>query len=272
MTFSLREWIHLAVRWFHVFAGIMWVGQTYYFTWLDGQFGKLEKEAAAAKTPQAVWMVHSGGFYAVEKQNSLGVLAELVHWFRWEAFMTWVSGMVLLVLVYYFTGGLLDPDVANISQLTGIAIGLAVLAAGWHIYDLAVRSYLSNSEWAFATFSLVMTAAISWGLMHVLSGRAAFIHVGAMFGTIMTANVWFRILPAQRKMIAAAAAGAEFDPALGAQAKLRSKHNTFMAVPVVFLMISNHFPVATYGNRYGWEILTALVLTGWAAAKVIRQA
>jgi uncharacterized membrane protein len=117
-----------------------------------------------------------------------------------------------------------------------------------------------------------MTAAISWGLMHVLSGRAAFIHVGSMFGTIMTANVWFRILPAQRKMIAAAAAGAEFDPALGAQAKLRSKHNTFMAVPVVFLMISNHFPVATYGNRYGWEILTALVLIGWAVAKVIRQA
>ena len=272
MTFSLREWIHLAVRWFHVFAGIMWVGQTYYFTWLDGQFGKLEKEAAAAKTPPAVWMVHSGGFYAVEKQNSLGILPELVHWFRWEALMTWVSGMALLVLVYYFTGGLLDPDVANISQLAGIAIGLAVLAAGWHIYDLAVRSYLGNSEWAFATFSLVMTAAISWGLMHVLSGRAAFIHVGAMFGTIMTANVWFRILPAQRKMIAAAAAGAEFDPALGAQAKLRSKHNTFMALPVVFLMISNHFPVATYGNKYGWEILTALVLIGWAAAKVIRQA
>jgi uncharacterized membrane protein len=272
VTFSLREWIHLAVRWFHVFAGIMWVGQTYYFTWLDGQFGKLEKEAAAAKTPTAVWMVHSGGFYKVEKQSSLGVLPELVHWFRWEALMTWVSGMVLLVLVYYFTGGLLDPDVANISQLAGIAIGLAVLAAGWHIYDLAVRSYLGNSEWAFATFSLVMTAATSWGLMHVLSGRAAFIHVGAMFGTIMTANVWFRILPTQRKMIAAAAAGAEFDPALGAQAKLRSKHNTFMAVPVVFLMISNHFPVATYGNKYGWEILTALVLTGWAAAKVIRQA
>jgi len=199
VTFSLREWIHLAVRWFHVFAGIMWVGQTYYFTWLDGQFGKLEKEAAAAKTPPAVWMVHSGGFYTVEKQSTLGILPELVHWFRWEALMTWVSGMVLLVLVYYFTGGLLDPDVANISQLTGIAIGLAVLAAGWHIYDLAVRSYLGNSEWAFATFSLVMTAAISWGLMHVLSGRAAFIHVGAMFGTIMTANVWFRILHAQRK-------------------------------------------------------------------------
>src|SRR5258708_15627013 len=115
VTFSLREWIHLALRWFHVFAGIMWVGQTYYFTWLDGQFGKLEKEAAAAKTPPAVWMCHSGGFYAVEKQTSPGISPELVPWFRWEALMTWVSGMVLLVLVYYFTGGLLDPDVANIS-------------------------------------------------------------------------------------------------------------------------------------------------------------
>jgi uncharacterized membrane protein len=272
VTFSIREWINLTVRWFHVFAGVMWVGQTYYFTWLDHQFRKLEKELTTAKAPPAVWMVHSGGFYSVEKQKSLGVLPELVHWFRWEALMTWLSGMVLLILVYYFTGGLLDPDVANISQLAGVAIGLAVLAAGWHIYDLALRSSFGKSEGVFAAFSLVMTAAISWGLVHVFSGRAAYIHVGAMFGTIMTANVWFRILPAQRKMIAAAAAGATFDPALGAQAKLRSKHNTFMAVPVVFLMISNHFPVGTYGNRYGWEIMTALVLIGWAAAKLIREA
>jgi uncharacterized membrane protein len=272
VTFSIREWIHLAVRWFHVFAGIMWVGQTYYFTWLDGQFGKLEKEASAGKSPPAVWMVHSGGFYTVEKQKSLGVLPELVHWFRWEALMTWVSGMVLLFLVYYFTGGLIDPDVADISQLAGIAIGLAVLAAGWHIYDLAVRSPLGQSEGIFTAFSLLMTAAIAWGLMHIFSGRAAYIHVGAIFGTIMTANVWFRILPAQRKMIAAAAAGSKFDPSLGAQAKLRSKHNTFLAVPVAFLMISNHFPVGTYGNRYGWEIMTAVVLVGWTAANLIRRA
>jgi uncharacterized membrane protein len=271
VTFSIREWIHLAARWFHVFAGIMWVGQTYYFTWLDGQFGKLERAAASGEAPAAVWMVHSGGFYTVEKQKSLGVLPELVHWFRWEALMTWVSGMVLLFLVYYFTGGLIDPDIANISQLAGIAIGLAVLAVGWHIYDFAVRSPLGKSETAFAAFSLIVIAAAAWGLMHVFSGRAAYIHVGAMLGTIMTANVWFRILPAQRKMIAAAAAGAKFDPALGAQAKLRSKHNTFMAVPVVFLMISNHFPVGTYGNQYGWEIMTALILVGWAAASLIRR-
>jgi len=117
-----------------------------------------------------------------------------------------------------------------------------------------------------------MTAAIAWGLAHVFSGRAAYIHVGAMFGTIMTLNVWERILPAQRKMIAAAAAGTGFDALLGAQAKLRSKHNTFMAVPVVFIMVSNHFPVATYGNTYSWEILVALVLMGWAAAAIIRRA
>jgi uncharacterized membrane protein len=162
--------------------------------------------------------------------------------------------------------------VADISRGRGIAIGVGVLFFGWLIYDLAVRSPLSKSETGFATFSIIMIGAISWGLVHVFSGRAAYIHVGAMLGTIMTANVWERILPAQRKMIAAAAAGAHFDAALGAQAKLRSRHNTFMAVPVVFIMLSNHFPVATYGNTYSWEILVGLVLVGWTAATVIRRA
>ena len=272
MTSAIREWLNLSLRWFHVFAAILWVGQTYYFTWLDGQFRRLEKNAAEAGIPLQVWMVHSGGFYTVAKQNSLGVLPGQVRWFRWEALMTWLSGMALLFLIYYSSAGLIDTDVANISQAAGISIGLAVLVGGWFFYDLAARSPLGKSEAAFAAFSLIMTAAISRGLMHVLSGRAAYIEVGAMFGTIMTANVWFRILPSQRKMIATAAAGALFDASLGAQAKLRSKHNTFMAVPVVFIMISNHFPVATYGNTYGWEILVALVVIGWAAAKLIREA
>jgi uncharacterized membrane protein len=270
VDFSIREWLNLGLRWFHVFAGIMWVGQTYYFTWLDAQFGKLERQSAAA-TP-AVWMVHSGGFYTVEKQKSLGVSAAQVRWFRWEALMTWLGGVALLVLVYYLGSGLIDPDVADISKGTGVAIGVGALVGGWLIYDVAARSPLIRSQRAFAVFALVMTAGVSFGLLHVFSGRAAYIHMGAIFGTIMTWNVWSQILPAQRKMVAAAANGEKFDAALSAQAKLRSKHNTFMAVPVVFLMLSNHYPVATYGNRYAWPVLMALVLVGWIAAKVIREA
>jgi len=151
-------------------------------------------------------------------------------------------------------------------------MGLVSIALGWLIYDGLVRTPLSKSPAVFAGIALALVAAASWGLLHVFSGRAAYIHLGAIFGTIMTANVWFCILPAQREMIAAAARGARFDSALGAQAKLRSKHNTFMAVPVVFLMLSNHYPVATYGNHYNWPVLVVLVVLGWGAAKVVREA
>jgi len=179
---------------------------------------------------------------------------------------------VLLVLVYYMGSGLVDPDVADISKKTAIAIGIGAILGGWIVYDAAMLSPLGRSQSTFAVFALLSSAAVSWGLMHVLSGRAAYIHMGAIFGTIMTANVWQRILPAQRKMIAAAAAGENFDPALGGQAKLRSKHNTFMAVPVVFLMVSNHYPVATYGNHYAWPVMMILIVVGWIAAKIIREA
>jgi len=249
----------------------MWVGQTYYFTWLDAQFGKLERTVVTEGAVPCVWMVHSGGFYTVAKQKSLRALPAQVHWFRWEALMTWLGGMVLLVLVYYMGSGLIDPDVADIPKPAGIAIGLGVLVGGWLTYDVAARSPLRKSQPAFAIFGVLMTAVAAWGLTHVFSGRAAYIHVGAIFGTIMTGNVWFRILPAQRQMITATGEAGECNASLGAQAKLRSKHNTFLAVPVVFLMLSNHFPVATYGSRYAWQMLVGLVLAGWVAAKLIRE-
>jgi len=272
MSFSITEWLNLALRWFHVFAGILWIGQTYYFTWLDGQLKKEEKAAEKTGTKGAVWMVHSGGFYTVEKQKELRVPGAQVHWFRWEAALTWLSGFLLLILVYYFGGIMLDDSVSSVPLWGAIAIGIGTMLAGWAVYDVAARTALSRSDELFASVAFAAIVAVAYGLTHVVSGRAAYIHVGAMFGTIMFLNVWMRILPAQRRLIAAAGGGASFDQTLADQAKLRSKHNTFLAIPVVFIMLSNHFPVATYGSHYNWAILSALILVGWIAAKIVRRA
>jgi len=269
----LSEWLNLIFRWVHVFAGIMWVGTTYYFTWLDARLTEEEKAASATGTPAQIWMVHSGGFYVVEKRKVPDELSRKLHWFRWEAGMTWLSGMLLLAVAYYIGGGaMIDRDVADISVAQAVGIGVGVLVIGWLAYDLMMLSPLGKNEKAFALIAYVLIVGIAYGLTRVLSGRAAYIHVGAMFGTIMAANVWMRILPAQKKMIAAIKAGRKPDDALAVQAKFRSKQNTFMAVPVVFIMISNHFPGVTYGERYNWAILAVLILAGWIAAKFIRRA
>jgi uncharacterized membrane protein len=262
------EWLNLIVRWVHVFAGILWVGQTYYFTWLDGQFAKQE---AAAGAHDQVWMVHSGGFYVVDKKNTLEVDPAQVRWFRWEALTTWVSGIILLTLVYYMGGIMVDDSVANISLARAVLIGTLTMVVGWEIYDRIWLSPLGKSETTGVALCFLLVAGTAYGLCHVLSGRAAYLHVGAMFGTIMFLNVWMRILPAQRKMIAALKDGRQPDASLAARAKSRSKHNTFMAVPVVFIMLSNHFPTATYGTSYNWVILLGLILAGWVAAKIIRS-
>jgi uncharacterized membrane protein len=270
---TLSEWLNLVLRWIHVFAGIMWVGTTYYFTWLDARLTEEEKAAANTGTPAQIWMVHSGGFYVVEKRKVPDLVSRHLHWFRWEAGTTWLSGMALLIVVYYLGGGaLVDPDVRNISVTAAVALGIGVLLGGSVVYDLMMMSPLGRNEKAFAVVAYLIIVGVSYGLFHIFSGRGAYIHIGAMFGTIMVANVWMHILPAQKKMIAAIKQGRKPDDALSAQAKLRSKQNTFMAVPVVFLMISNHFPGVTYGDRYGWAILSALVLIGWIAAKFIRRA
>ena len=285
------EWLNLLARWFHVFAAILWVGSTFYFTWLDGRFQEEEREAAAAGDKVEVWMVHSGGFYVVEKRKSPSL--RRLHWFRWEAASTWLSGLVLLALVYYLGGTMVDVDVrdqfvqwvnglpgqwlwarlglATNYDLFALIFGIGLLVIGWVVYDLLVLSPLGRNEKAFAAVAFALVVGASYLSTHVLSGRAAFIHVGAAFGTIMAANVWMRILPAQGRMVAAVKEGRDPDPSEGARAKLRSKHNTFMAVPVVFIMISNHFPIATYGSAYAIPILGALILVGWLMAAGARR-
>jgi uncharacterized membrane protein len=269
---TISEWLNFIARWVHVFAGIMWVGTTYYFTWLDARLTEEEKATANAGKPAQIWMVHSGGFYLVEKRKVPDELSRKLHWFRWEAAATWLSGFALLVVVYYIGGGaLIDRDVADISLPTAVGIGVGALIVGWLIYDLLMISPLGRSEKLFALIAYLLIVASAYGLTRVLSGRGAYIHVGAMLGTIMAANVWMRILPAQKKMIEAIKAGKSPDEKLAAQAKLRSKQNTFMAVPVVFLMISSHYGGNTTGG-YDWIHLAVLVPVGWVAAKLIRRA
>jgi uncharacterized membrane protein len=250
----------------------MWVGTTYYFTWLDARLTEEEKAVANVSKSAQIWMVHSGGFYVVEKRKVPDELSRKLHWFKWEAGTTWLSGFALLIVVYYIGGGaLIDRDVADISVWSAVGIGLGTLIVGWLVYDLLMISPLGRSEKLFAVTAYVLIVATAYGLTRVFSGRGAYIHVGALFGTIMAANVWMRILPAQRRMIEAIKSGQKPDQKLSGQAKLRSKQNTFMAVPLVFLMISNHFGGVTTGG-YDWIHLAILVPVGWLAAKFIRRA
>lgn len=265
---ALSEWLNLLLRWFHVFAGILWIGQTWLFTFFETHFTPPEEPQAGVAGE--VWLVHSGGFYRVLKQPSPGRLPRTLHWFRWEAAFTWLSGMWLLGLVYYAGGLLVDERVAEISLPTGIGIGMSLLVLAWFVYDGLSRSALGRHDVAIAAVGFVLILGVAFGLSRVFSGRAVYMHVGAMLGTLMTANVWERIIPAQRRMVAAMTKGEAPDSALGEDAKRRSKHNTFMVVPLVFIMLSNHFPTVSYGHRHACLMLGFFVALGWAAAKVAR--
>ena len=259
MDYNLSEWLNLFIRWVHVFAGILWVGQTFFFTWMDRT---LERE-------KSLWLVHSGGFYVVEKQKAPEALPRTLHWFRWEAAVTWVSGMLLLIIVYYL-GGLMENELLGGVPIS-VLVGFLLLVTAWFIYEALWRSPLARSEPVGAVVSFILFAAVVYGLTRLMNGRAAYIHVGAMLGTFMSANVWLRILPFQRQMVAAMAKGIPPDMSLGEQAKQRTKHNNYMVVPVVFIMLSNHFPVATYGNQYNWLVLCVLSVAGGVAAKTLRS-
>jgi len=259
MNYELSEWLNLIVRWFHVFAGILWIGQTFLFTWMDRT---LDRE-------ESLWLVHSGGFYIVERQRVPKNLPQTLHWFRWEAAFTWLSGAALLIIVYYL-GGLMDTQELG-GVLISIAVGLILIALGWVVYDSLWISPLAKNEFLGNAVSFALFVGVVFALTHLMSGRAAYIHVGALLGTFMSANVWFRILPFQRQMVAAIKKGIPPDMSLGARAKQRTKHNNYMVLTVGFIMISNHFPVATYGSQYNWLVLIGLSIVGGVAANLLRN-
>ncbi len=251
----LEEWFSLALRWFHVVTGIMWIGNSFYFMWLDGSFRKDE-----------TWMVHGGYFYRVEKKvMRAGEMPEVVHWFKWEATFTWLSGMALLAAVFYAGSAalLIDPAIFPLTQPQAIGLSLGILAGTWVGYDLLWASPVAKiKDGMVATVvSIFLASLLVYGLTRIFGGRGAFIHLGAVFGTLMILNVWMRILPAQRKMIDSTYQGKTPDYALGSAAKKRSTHNSYMTLPVIFVMISNHFP-ALYSHRYNWGILAIFIAIG----------
>jgi uncharacterized membrane protein len=185
--------------------------------------------------------------------------------------MTWLSGMLLLILVYYLGGALVDGEPGKPSFPVAAAIGIGTLFVGWIIYDVLWLSPLAKNEPVAIAISFALLMGVAWWLPHVMSNRAAFLHVGALLGTLMANNVWSRIIPAQKKMVAAAREGGTPDPVLAERAKFRSKHNTYMVIPVVMMMISNHYPIALLGQSHNWIVLGALTLVGWVVAHIIRK-
>ncbi|MEO6183355.1 MAG: urate hydroxylase PuuD [Verrucomicrobiota bacterium] len=268
MNSDLAQWLDAILRWVHVFAGIMWVGTTYFFTWLDGRFTELENSATEKGEP--VWMVHSGGFYRVEKQKVPQLMPQTLHWFRWEAAITWLSGFCLFVVVYYMGGLMISAEDSRISNNEAIGLSLGLLVVGWVIYDVVLGRIFKNEK-LLPVVAFILIVALSSFLTRYFAGRAAYLQLGAMFGTIMVANVWMRILPAQRRMVAALKAGQTPNLEEAKRAKNASRHNTFMAVPIVFIMLSYHFPTAVT-RGYNWKVLPLVVLVGWFAAKLIRRA
>ncbi|MGH7644500.1 MAG: urate hydroxylase PuuD [Gemmatimonadales bacterium] len=265
------QWLGLALRWLHVVAGISWIGTSFYFNWLNGQIRPPPPppQPAPPQPPEPgvageVWSVHGGGFYrAVKYGVAPARLPATLHWFQWEAYVTWLSGVALLVLIYYLDAAayLLDPQSADVTPRAAVGICLATLLAGWLVYDLLCRSPLGTRGGALAAVGVTLTAALAWGLTAVVSPRAAYIHVGALLGTVMAGNVFRMIIPAQREMVAAMAAGRSPDARRGGQAALRSLHNNYLTLPVLFIMVSMHYP-ATYGHRWSWAVLVGMSLVG----------
>ena len=258
-----NEWLDFLTRWLHVVAGIVWIGSSFYFVALDNHLRRPEDPSDSERgVGGEAWEIHGGGFYRVQKYRLAPPrLPEPLHWFKWEAYTTWLSGFALMVFLYYVNADtyLIDKSVADLSPAAAIAISIGLLAVAWLVYDGLCR--LLRSELVLAAALLGLTTLAAWGASELFSGRAEYIQIGAMLGTIMAANVFLVIIPAQWELVRAQQAGREPDPAPAARAKERSVHNNYLTLPVVFAMLSNHFP-ATYGHSYSWLILVALMAIG----------
>jgi uncharacterized membrane protein len=261
---TLHEFLDLLVRWVHLVAGIMWIGNSMLFNWLDRNLEKAKGRENEVGYEGKMWMVHSGGFYEVEKkQLAPGQLPEKLHWFKWQNFTTWASGIGLLVVVYYSNAGayLIDPSVRALGYAEAVAFSVGSLVLAWVVYDVLWRTLGKSVPKAASALSILALLAISYGLTQFFSGRAAYLHVGVLLGTVMTGNVWMVIVPSQRKLVAATQSGQEQDYALNQKAKQRSIHNNYMTFPLLFIMLSNHFP-GTYSHPLNWLILFVLMFGG----------
>jgi len=258
----LIEWLNLSIRWVHIITGIAWIGASFYFNFLENNLNRTQnlREELAGN----LWAVHGGGFYYLEKyKHSPKVIPKDLHWFKWEAYFTLLSGLALLFVVYYYNARLylIDPSVADLSSFQAIYIGVSSIVGSWIVYDLMCKSPLVKNMKIFALIGFILIISISYLLTLYLSARAAYIHIGALIGTIMVLNVFFVIIPSQKSMVNSAKKGELGDPTLGKKALMRSIHNNYMTLPVLFIMISNHFP-STFGNENSWLVLSALILVG----------
>jgi len=266
MESYLIDWLNLLVRWLHLIAGVAWIGASFYFVMLDNSLSKPKRPGDAERGVSGeLWAVHGGGFYNSQKflVGPKGEpLSEDLHWSKWEAYTTWLSGMGLLAIIYWLGAGtyLIDKSVMALTPASAIAISIGSIVAGLFVYDVLCRMLTGrDSLLAAIIFVLVMLAA--WGFFHVFSARAAYMHVGAVLGTIMAANVFFQIIPGQKRMVTDIRAGRAPDPMPGIIGKQRSVHNTYFTLPVLFIMISNHYPM-TYSHPYGWLVLGAMMMAG----------
>jgi uncharacterized membrane protein len=256
------DWISLVLRWLHVVAGAAWIGTSFYFNWLNNNL-------RAPETPEAgvggeVWSVHGGHFYRVIKfEVAPAKLPKTLHWFKWEAYTTWLSGFALLAVVYYLTPGtyLVDGRVRVIDPWVAVGIAVGTLAAGWLVYHYLMKSPLGRMPVPLAVLGFALFTAVAYELTQTFGSRAAYIHVGALLGTIMAANVFFVIIPNQRAMVDAMVKGEAPDPKKGLEGAARSRHNNYFTLPVLFIMVSNHYPF-TFGHEHNWAMLAAISLLG----------